>query len=367
MALLQRVEGLEILGTPSGVIIIDRHNRRRWSGELLQSRIAAAALSLSSDPQTHGELVRKVAQETSSNVKEVARVITELGEAGMLRGPEEEERGAAAPIETWRAHNWGAAFQFHQYTSQIPMLDYAEPSAYRADARRMRDYVQRAQPPSLYTDRIGARLSLPSCHSIFPSTSVHKVFDTSSADSKPDKPFGTSQLSAFCELAFGETGRIRLPATGEHLLKTAPSGGSRHPTEAYLLILDASGLADEGIPSGAYHYSVRDHTLVCVASGDFTDLANRQCIVHVERLTFVPKIVFVLTSVFARSMYRYRESRTYRVISNDIGHVLEGASMVASTFGLNTYRTYTPREQELESLLEIDGFDEAVMASISVG
>src|SRR5262249_24654762 len=44
---------------------------------------------------------------------------------------------------------------------------------------------------------------------------------------------------------------------GRVMLRSSPSGGARHPTEAYLLVREIAGVAP-----GAYYYAPAEHTLV---------------------------------------------------------------------------------------------------------
>ena len=88
---------------------------------------------------------------------------------------------------------------------------------------------------------------------------------------------------------------------------------------------------------------------------------------HTERLAFRPAVVVVLTSRPERSMYRYRESRSYRVLHLDTGHLLFNAAMVAGALGWPSYRAYSPAEHAVEPVLAIDGITEFTIGTIAVG
>src|SRR3972149_2273755 len=73
------------------------------------------------------------------------------------------------------------------------------------------------------------------------------------------KPLTMSQLSQLVFSAQGITGKLY-----DQSLRTAPSAGALYPIEIYVIINDV-----EDLPRGIYHYSVLNHSLELVKSGDF--------------------------------------------------------------------------------------------------
>jgi len=65
-------------------------------------------------------------------------------------------------------------------------------------------------------------------------------------------------------------------------------------------------------------------------------------------------------------MYRYRAPRSYRVMSFDLGHVMQTSDLVAKSFGWQTFRSYAPQESLLESRIGIDGLGEALASLLMV-
>ena len=55
---------------------------------------------------------------------------------------------------------------------------------------------------------------------------------------------------------WGHTHLLTDPQVGQYVLKTSPSGGARHPTEVYPVVLRV-----DGVEPGLYHYSVKNHGL----------------------------------------------------------------------------------------------------------
>ena len=97
----------------------------------------------------------------------------------------------------------------------------------------------------------------------------------------------------------------------ELLFKPIPSGGSRHPTEAFFSVEKSSFL-----PTGVYHFNVRENTLVRISAEPFSDLLPTA-----ERDPSATEVMAVLLgSMVERAMFRYRDPRSFRALLVDVGH-----------------------------------------------
>ncbi len=376
---LRSLANLTLLLGPARAEILHSPSRQRWNAQILTQPVALDILRLASQEPVEGaDLVVRACQGDSSALAVANAVVSALTEAGLLVAVEastagdvstagaESTAGAGSPdadheaAREWACAGWQSAFSYHKYTSELPLLDYGSAETARVDRELMASYLASGPPPELYLDRPGEVLSLPPPQPGRSATTVAEFY----ADAGSSRPHSLdlAGLSDYCFLCFGETGKVNFPVTGRQLLKTVPSGGSRHPTEAYLLALNV-----DGVPRGAYHYSVRDHALVRVHPDDPEKVALERCLVHTERLAFEPALVVVLTSRPERSMYRYRESRSYRVLHLDAGHVLYNAAMVARSFGWSSYRAYSPEEHGVEPVLNVNGIAEFTIGTIAVG
>lgn len=147
---------------------------------------------------------------------------------------------------------------------------------------------------------------------------------------------------------------------GRCALKTSPSGGARHPIEAYLLARRISGLAP-----GCYHYDPDAHELALVKSGLTarrlsTYMASQACYRSAAA-------VVVMTAVFGRSQWRYEFSRAYRVVLLDAGHLCQTFLLLATALGLAPFCTAALADSVLERDLQLDGIDESVLYACGVG
>jgi SagB-type dehydrogenase family enzyme len=268
----------------------------------------------------------------------------------------------------WLNYNWGDSWEFHSHMRALMKSDISPKERHVIDRQLMSDYCRSEAVPSNFKD-YGARhesIVLPDfeLYSCSESRNLSEVFLTAGAldrDVEQDA-WSLSFFSWFTGFCFGKVGTKELFATGEHIVKTSPSGGSRHPTEVYPVIFDV-----EGIPQGVYHYDVKGHRLDLVKKGDPKQFFQDDVITHPRLPNFEPAVAFVFSTIFERSMFRYRESRSYRVMQNDIGHLIQTCSLCAAFSGREVYQGYSIHDSAVEKYLGLDGMHESAMAFVAVG
>jgi SagB-type dehydrogenase family enzyme len=146
---------------------------------------------------------------------------------------------------------------------------------------------------------------------------------------------------------------------GDYALRTAPSAGALYPIETYVLVNRVSDLG-----AGLYHYDVRQHRLEVVRKGDFgSDIAQAAL-----GQTFLQEaaLVFLWTAVVARSKWKYRE-RAYRYIYMDAGHIGQNAYLAAEVLGLGACTVGAFLDDEVNSVIGIDGENEIAIYLCAVG
>ena len=168
------------------------------------------------------------------------------------------------------------------------------------------------------------------------------------------------ELSSVLSVVFGPVRKTQPSWNGAPLIfRTSPSGGARHPTEGYLISRNI-----EGLSPGLYHISIDPPTLAYVKA--IEDLPD--CYVTMlERSEFSIAAVIILTTVFERNMYRYRESRTYRTVHMDAGHICGSLEILLKHVGLRTFVQYGPDDQYLQDLIGSHPLEEGVQISIGIG
>jgi SagB-type dehydrogenase family enzyme len=261
----------------------------------------------------------------------------------------------------WGGRNWPEAAEYHLATFDYPALDYAV-NGRDIDTETMRAYT--ATEPDVnrykvYDQAVCIPLASPT------ESLVDVPLAGALSPSGPWTPLTFDKLSAILSMAFAEvstfTPRRWLAAPVQH--RTSPSGGARHPTEGYLLALGV-----EGLPPGVYHVGASPPRLELLE--DTTpehDQLRALFPGSYPRARFPVQALVIMTCVFERNMYRYREPRTFRTVHMDVGHVAGTIALAASGLRARCFVAYTDDDQGVEQLLGIDGLDEGYMLTAALG
>ena len=264
-----------------------------------------------------------------------------------------EREGEAHAHSEW--HEWSpeaAFFHFATKNGRFPE-DLREPD---------RHLVEKAKhdPPPRTTKRIdGPRLQLPKV-ALSPGDLEHALKTRRTWRRYSNRQVPAAALGAVLDLTFGVQARGRVDGQGPIILRTSPSGGSRHPIEAYVLAWNVEGLAP-----GAYHYDSDTTELVDlqrpIAQGDIAPL-----LAHQTYFSGAGAVV-IMCAVFARTIWRYGHSRAYRTVLIDAGHLGQTFCLAATALGLAPFTTMAFSEAGLEEVLGIDGVGECPMYVAGVG
>jgi SagB-type dehydrogenase family enzyme len=178
------------------------------------------------------------------------------------------------------------------------------------------------------------------------------------------REFGTAPLSeqALSKLLFlsaGVTGEQPAPDGTTRQLRAAPSGGALYPVELYVAVCRV-----DCVPQGLYHYAPREHCLELCAEGDPMPALRSACHYH-ESLTGA-SVVVLFSGVLERTKRKYGE-RGYRLVLLEAGHVAQNLSLAASALGLGSMNVCGFFDDRINSLLQIDGVEEAALYAAYVG
>ena len=162
---------------------------------------------------------------------------------------------------------------------------------------------------------------------------------------------------ALSYLLWASTGVHRVERGFE--FRTAPSAGALYPIETYVVVNRV-----EGIPAGAYHYSVREHCLDVISEGD---LSSEIAIAALgQRMCIEAAAVMVWTGIFQRSRWKYGQ-RAYRYIYLDAGHIGGNLALAATAIGLGSCQIGALFDEEVNKIIAVDGVEESVVYMSVVG
>ena len=220
-------------------------------------------------------------------------------------------------------------------------------------------YAQRVPPPTPFVRRGTGGIKLPDggveaatdFWSVLRRRRTRREFTGSSV------PLET--LSTILRWVWGAWGHED-GGLGPVVLKTSPSGGARHPIEVYTLALRVDGLA-----SGLYHYRPYDHTLGLMRAGKFDDHAVSM--LASQQWAGEAAVLFFMTAVLARSMWKYKHSHAYRVLLLDAGHLGQTFQLVCTALGLAAVISSAKDDVSIESFLELDAAQEPCLYVAGAG
>ena len=281
---------------------------------------------------------------------------------GLLVKPGDPSSELARRIsDRWACHGWREAADYYLATHDYPFIDYSSRVSFEVDAARMRAYIteqpdldrSKAYPPDDWT--LPPTTATPDALQQLPS-SLAAVLSGAPASAQ----LAREALETLMSVTFGQLRSRSSNAEGRapSVRRTSPSGGSRHPAEGYLVTAGTPGLAD-----GAYHFSTRGYHLQRLTGP-----------VPIARLldqpddedAATPSALILLTSMFERNMYRYREPRTFRTLLLDAGHLVATLDLTAAALGLQAVRRYDTRHDAVERLLGLDPLAEGSICGVLI-
>ncbi len=152
-----------------------------------------------------------------------------------------------------------------------------------------------------------------------------------------------------------------IPAQGGLMaLRTAPSGGARHPFETYIFINRVNDVS-----TGLYRYLPLEHKLLFL--GDDPDLGQRA----VEACCGQPfaaeaAALFVWTAVPYRTEWRY-SILSPKIIALDAGHLCQNLYLAAESIDAGTCAIGAYFQDQMDALLGVDGEEEFTIYAAPVG
>ena len=161
-------------------------------------------------------------------------------------------------------------------------------------------------------------------------------------------------LMDFSLLLFGMSGLNRI--FPQFSFRTVPSAGGLFPIEIYPVINSVMNLQE-----GVYHYNIQNHSIELLKEGDFRRKVAEGCLD--QKIAHSSDVNFIWTAVIARTQWKYLQ-RCYRYIYLDAGHIGQNFYLIAEALGLGACTIGAIYDDELNTLLEIDGINET---SIYVG
>lgn len=168
-----------------------------------------------------------------------------------------------------------------------------------------------------------------------------------------DGSLGAPALASVLATAYGARTRDGVER------RAVPSGGALYPLELYVLALDVAG-----VEPGVYHYEPYRHELELLREGRPAE-PLAEALIDPSLVASVTAAI-VVTGVFWRSRFKYG-LRGYRFVLLEAGHVGQNVVLAAAALGLPALPLGGFYDRPVESLVGVDGLDEAVVYVVLLG
>jgi SagB-type dehydrogenase family enzyme len=311
--------------------------------------VAVRILDLFDQWRTPEDLFRALPQYSRASLQTGLRQLTD--KALLVKYGTPAARQDALLEKAWS--NWLPEGSFHFSTKDVNF------AWGRSEAKLFKKLLAESAPPALTKlYPVVPQQALPRCPApdgeflrVLLARRTHREFSTS--------PVPLTAISHLLYYTWGVTGYLSTPL-GRLFHKTSPSGGARHPVEVYLLALRVKGLSP-----GLYHYNVRSHRLELLREGRMHSKAVQYC--GGQEWVKDAAALFLMTAVFARSMWKYRFARAYRIVLLDAGHLCQTFCLTATWLGLAPFCTAALKDTLIEKDLGLDGITESILYVAGVG
>jgi len=287
------------------------------------------------------------------SARSAAQAIVELIDAQLLLeyGSAEWKRDRQVQ-SSWKA--WLPEGCFHFMTSDTPYIgpDWSV-------EERLRLLPATRPPPQFKRVRGAEVIQLPS-HSRERDTFLDTLHARRTHREFSPGALSLEDTSKLLQTTWGVQGYLDANVFGKLPYKTSPSGGARHPIEVYLVALRVNGLA-----RAIYHYQPDRHSLARLRGGATPRRASAYC--ADQPFVAGAAALFIMTAVFARTMWKYSRARAYRVVLLETGHLCQTFCLTATRLGLAPFSTAALKDSLIERDLGIDGICESVLYVAGVG
>ena len=309
------------------------------------------------------ELLLKNSRFQSENVLRDIHILVDL----QLLVPKSNasHKQAERIVRTWSKRGWTDAADYYLATLDYPFVDYTSDGDSQ-DQNRMLEYSSemRDQNRTKQYDEIVCSIPAPRTVDVLSGLTVS--FSKSWAGCPHLQEMNKVLCVRLLSAVFGVLRSRKLSndsaIIADAIRKTSPSGGCRHPTECYIFARSV-----KGIPAGVYHFNVAICTLDFIAPLPHKAFESYDLFSGPMRAPFIIDAFLVLTSVFERNMYRYREPRTLRTIYMDVGHLLATLEITSQGLGLNCLVQHGISEAPIAEILRIDPLREGVIFGAALG
>ncbi|ARF56243.1 SagB/ThcOx family dehydrogenase [Streptomyces gilvosporeus] len=311
---------------------------------------AAEILSAFEDWATAAEATKLLDHLAPETVDEA---VDAFAHGGVLLAEGSAEAGRDEDIaRDWSA--WAPEAPFLHFATQN---DYLDTEVNTEDADRVPDA---AQLPPLFTAYPDAmRLPLPRRPADLRASYDHVLYSRRTHRDFTREPVELETLAALLSTVFGPVDFVD-SGHGPLYRRTSPSGGARQELDAYVGILNVTGLAP-----GWYHYNGLQHCLELRADGLTSAEAAHLC--ADQEWAGHAAFLVVLVARMERLSVKYHTPRCYRVCLLNAGHLGQTFALTATALGLGPAQTGAFNDAPLAERCGLDNAGHVPVYALAAG
>jgi SagB-type dehydrogenase family enzyme len=322
------------------------------------------------EPRDRADIESEVARELGlSNPADAAALLDYLINSQVLV-TEQTAKSVSANGERWEKAGWRDAFDFHHAGSGLRFDKLYDTEKYRETLENFLSDPRSGPQPDLYKEVKAKQVIqlqdfLPQSPSAMTGAAGASLADTLLRN-RPINYYSAEDYIEPSELAetiiegFG-TRRVPELILGPHQFKSYPAGGARHPLELYLAVRRAIG-----VPQGVYHYHPGTHELAQVNDASALELIDDSG--FGKRGICTSAVVLYLTTRWIRHSWKYRYSRSYRMVLMEAGHAVQALRLSGSAANIDVYYSPAIDEQIVGDMLSLeDSWEESPLCCLGLG
>ena len=319
------------------------------------------------DIQKRDQIVRSGQELLGLPLDECTQIIDKCVQMGILddSGPDAGtgEDLSFELVDEWSRFGWQDAAEFHIACRELAFVSDSEGGeTYKEIYDRLKQSSETVgeQLPHYSPRQSDSRLTVPS-NDLDRSITLAQVFSRANPINKfrGSQPKLNDVLGAICD-GFAIQ-KVVSGSLGEHQKRPYPSGGARHPFELYLLTQ-----SDDRGKYSIYWFDPLTQELNLQRE----DITKRQ----IDNACFgkggvvSSNLLVVLTCRWVRHSWKYRYSRSYRMLLLELGHIVQSLNLNFRARGIDVFQCPSLDDSNWAELLSIeDSCNEAPLYVLSLG
>lgn len=298
--------------------------------------------------QEEDQLSQSAAEDLDISPEDASELVTLLHGESVLVEPEQNDRFFEL-VRGWSEMGWRDAADFHVASYGLPFLpDDDGGQTYR---ELFRDLLESpgviGDQPEHYAPKATRRALALAIERLPDGVSAQDVLESARPVNKfsGPAPDAAALMAGLVDACAAQ--RVVGGSLGEHQQRAYPSGGSRHPFEAYLV---SKGI--DGIPQGTYWFDPLTHELHPRETVASDEEVNAACFGKGGVVS--SRVCVVLTCRWLRHSWKYRYARSYRMLLLELGHMIQAINLSMRARGVDVYQCPSIHDSEWLRLLDLD-------------